>query len=192
MPIFYYMKSRLGRQGINMKKIIIGYKATATPGRFNALHGDGSATSFHNKHTKLWDDFQAWLDNGNTPEPHKTESEAIAKARFNKKMEIIKAFDNEIKNGFKSSTDICLDIDPMSVASLTSVYTASKANDALTIVIGTADNNVLELVLTDFEVLFLQMFDYVQKLYQKKWEFRNQINAADDIEAINAIEWNGE
>lgn len=51
------------------------------------------------------------------------------------------------------------------------------------------NNAMREVTLEQLKTLQLEIIDYGQQLYAKKWQLREAVNAADTAEAISAINW---
>ena len=135
-----------------------------------------------------------WTRQWKLEEIVRTEEEEKAyldKLKKNKLNELESSFLTAEKNGVvKSSLGFDIDATERSNRDINGLIDVleSSSSESQSTMFCAADNSFYEVTLDQLKIMKIEVIQYGQELYQKKWTYREQINNANTKEEIDAIE----
>lgn len=124
--------------------------------------------------------------------PAPTTAELLANAKAAKLVELARAFAGAEQNGVINSgaAGFAIDANERANRDINGLITVLEASgdDNGTVLFCAADNTFHEVTLATLKSMLLEIIQYGQALYAKKWEIREAIEKAKTVKAVDAIE----
>lgn len=159
------------------------YKLTETGVRDTEL-GMSIPSSENNRH---WRMYQAWLSEGNTPDPIQSHASAqeLTKSEINRWRE--EALQS-LKVNYDGNT---FDADKRARDNITGIVSAINTGVPVPDPVNwrTADNITVALTHTDLTAISGLMLSSVQSIYEHSWDLKGQADSSIDQADLDSIQW---
>lgn len=124
-------------------------------------------------------------------EEYEEASNSLEDLKAQKLFEVKMAFENERANGYIFSESLQKNIDA-NVTSLTNIQglvTLMTANGITTSQFRCKDNSFTEVTVEQLKTMMLEIIEFGNSLYNKKWLLESQIDSSITVEEIKSISW---
>ena len=124
-------------------------------------------------------------------EQRKAEEEynSVENVRARKLNELNSLFEQAETNGtLESSVGFTIDANERANRDIDGLIKSLEATPEETVLFCAADNSFHEVTLDNLKTMQLEVIEYGQQLYTKKWQYREQINQAQSKEELDKIE----
>ena len=106
-----------------------------------------------------------------------------------KYLEIKLAFDKHLKDGCLLSSGFKIDSKLSDSTLLSTAYERMKLSNSETIGLSDYINDIHQLSLSEFEAVLIDLGNFTQLAFEKKWSLRKQISNSVDDSELNLIMW---
>lgn len=123
-----------------------------------------------------------WYEKGHAPK------KPLEDARSGKLSELNAAFETASDHAHcQTSVGFEINADDTAARNISNLIVALEETERTTVQFCAYDNTFHEVTLPQLKTMRLEIIGNAEAIYQKKWSLRNRINAAETVEALDAI-----